>query len=279
MPQARVQCAIAAFLDRETARIDALIAQKERLLALLGEKRQALVSHAVTKGLDPDAPMKESGNPHLGAIPAAWDVQSLKRVSPKLTVGVVVNPSTYFADEGIPFLHGVDIHEGWIDLTAVKYLSTESNEQLRKSKLRAGDIVAMRVGEPGISAVIPPSLEGCNCASLLIIRGAPTFDSDWLEGVLNSKWGKFQFKRLQNGAAQEQINVSDAVNLQVPVPPLQEQHAIAQKIRESRRIHLELASKLSRSRELLRERRQSLITTAVTGQLDPSVYMPQEARA
>jgi type I restriction enzyme S subunit len=95
LPPLEEQRGIAAFLDRETARIDALVAKKERLIELLQEKRTALITQAVTKGLDPNVPMKDSGVEWLGEIPAHWEVWRLKHVSGGLTVGVVVNPSQY----------------------------------------------------------------------------------------------------------------------------------------------------------------------------------------
>ena len=89
-----IQRAIADYLDRETVRIDALIAAKARLLALLAEKRRALITRAVTRGLDPHAPLRESGLPWLGAVPAHWEIKRLRHISPHITVGVVVNPSS-----------------------------------------------------------------------------------------------------------------------------------------------------------------------------------------
>ena len=106
------QTAIAAFVDRETAKIDRLVAEQERLIALLKEKRQAVVSHAVTKGLDPNAPMKDSGVEWLGAVPAHWNMKRLKRVSPQITVGIVVNPSRHvFQSRPLPRWHTNSVAE------------------------------------------------------------------------------------------------------------------------------------------------------------------------
>jgi type I restriction enzyme S subunit len=121
---------IARFLDRETAKLDTLIAKQERLIELLQDKRQAVISHAVTKGLDPKAPMKESGVEWLGEIPAHWRAKRLKFISPFITVGIVVNPSTYVADEGLPFIYGGDIAEGRIDAFGARRI----REGLNKSR-------------------------------------------------------------------------------------------------------------------------------------------------
>lgn len=224
LPPDDEQVAIAAFLDRETARIDELVAKKVRLIELLQEKRAALITRAVTKGLDPSVPMKDSGMEWFGDIPANWEVNRLKHISPRLTVGVVVNPSTYVEDEGtVPFIRGVDVSEGAIDTTKIQYMSEFSNKYLCKSTLRTGDLVAIRVGYPGVTAVVPPDLHGSNCASLLIIRSSSGFSSEFICYGMNSLLGKNQFKMLQDGAAQEQINVSDAVDLIFPLPLLEEQ--------------------------------------------------------
>ena len=146
LPAASEQRAIAAFLDRETAKIDGLVATKERLIELLQEKRTALITRAVTRGLDPNAPMKDSGIEWLGEIPAHWNLLQLKRISPEITVGVVVNPSTYVRTIGVPFLYGSDIHEGRIVADNARRIGKEDSTSLSKSCLRAGDLVCVRVG-------------------------------------------------------------------------------------------------------------------------------------
>src|SRR5688572_7182789 len=123
LPPFPEQRAIATFLDWETARIDALVTKKDRLIELLQERRSAHIAHAVTKGLDPTVPMKHSGVEWLGEIPAHWEVRRLRHLSPSLGVGVVVNPSNYVADEGLPFLYGSDISEGQIHVATARRIS------------------------------------------------------------------------------------------------------------------------------------------------------------
>ncbi len=108
-PSFREQTAIAAFLDRETAKIDALVAEQERLIALLKEKRQAVISHAVTKGLNPDAPMKPSGIEWLGDVPAHWEVRHISSVSTKITNGYVGPTRDILVDEGVRYLQSLHI--------------------------------------------------------------------------------------------------------------------------------------------------------------------------
>ncbi|NIC42306.1 hypothetical protein [Aquabacterium sp. A08] len=254
-------------IDRETTRIDALITKKTRFIELLREKRQALITHAVTKGLDPNVKMKDSGVEWLGEVPEHWELVPLKYISPSLTVGIVVNPSDYVSDVGLPFLYGGDISEGIISSETARRISLEDSQRNAKTRLMAGDLVTVRVGAPGVTAVVPPECEGGNCASVMLIRRGG-FDSDWLCYVMNSRVVRYQVEVVQYGAAQEQFNISHAVDFMVPVPPRQEQSEIAAKLnQEGQRVDA-LLVKTERSIELLKERRSALITAAVTGQID-----------
>jgi type I restriction enzyme S subunit len=164
----------------------------------------------------------------VGAIPEDWDVRPLKRISPSQSVGLVVNPSTYFDDAGdVPILVGSNIRENSIVWESARRISEESNHLLTSSRLVQGDLVTVRVGEPGVTAVIPPELDGCNCASVMIVRQHFSFDSHWLCYVMNSRMGRSQVQHVQYGTAQKQFNISDAINFSYPVPPLAEQNAIA----------------------------------------------------
>jgi len=270
------QRAIAAFLDRETARIDALVAKKKRLIELLQEKRSALITRAVTKGLPstgsgqatPNVPMKDSGVEWLGEIPAHWEVKRLRHISPSLGVGVVVNPSQYVADEGLPFLYGSDISEGRVDVEQSRRISPEDSKRLPSSQLRPGDLVMVRVGAPGVTAVVPRELAGANCASLLVIRRNPSSASSWLCYALNSRYVRSQVEVVQYGAAQEQFNVSHAVDFMVAVPPPAEQRKIATFLdREIARIDA-LIAKVRDAIARLKELRTALISAAVTGKID-----------
>lgn len=268
MPPMREQRAIAAFLDPETARIDALVEKKERLIELLREQRSALITRAVTKGLDPTVPMKDSGVMWLGEIPEHWEIRRLRELTPGLGVGVVVQPSQYVSDDGLPFLYGRDIQEGKILAEQARRISREDSQRLPKSQLHLDDLVMVRVGAPGVTAAITSELEGANCASLIIIRRHSSFLSNWLCYLLNSRLIRFQVDLVQYGAAQEQFNVGHAVNFLVPTPPMCEQRAITQFLdRETARID-ELVAKVREAIDRLKEYRIALISAAVTGKID-----------
>jgi type I restriction enzyme S subunit len=225
-PPGEEQVAIATFLDHETAKIDALTAEQQRLIELLQEKRQAVISHVVTKGLNPDVPMKDSGVEWLGEVPEHWTLNRLKHLSPNLTVGIVVNPSEYVSDEGLPFVYGGDIREGVIDWENSRRIAPALSDKQPKTRLQSGDLLMVRVGAPGITAVVPAQCEGGNCASVMLIRQG-SFSSQWLCYALNTRIVRFQVEVVQYGAAQEQFNISHAVNFWLPVPPRQEQDRIA----------------------------------------------------
>lgn len=266
LPPMDEQRAITAFLDRETGKIDALIAEQEKLIALLKEKRQSLISHAVTKGLDPNAQMKDSGIEWLGKVPAHWMMKRLKHISPFITVGIVVNPSNYVADEGLPFIYGGDISEGSIASETARRISTQDSQRSAKTKLQAGDVLTVRVGAPGVTAVAGAECEGGNCASVMLIRRGD-YDSRWLCFAMNSRMVRYQVEIVQYGAAQEQFNIGHAINFCFATPSKAEQTAIADVLADD----LEQIDKLTLEAEhaiaLLKERRAALISAAVTGKI------------
>lgn len=259
---------IVLFLDHETAKLDTLIAKQDRLIELLQEKKQAVISHAATKGLDPKAPMKESGVEWLGTVPAHWDVRRLKWISPHITVGIVVEPSKYYVDDGVPALRSLNVRPGALVGEDLVYISAGANELLAKSRLRSGDLVAVRSGQPGTTAVVPDEFDGCNCIDLIIVRRSEAASSDFLCWYLNSDTALRQFAEGSGGAIQQHFNIGTATNLIVPVPPLPEQKAIDTQLKlQTARIEA-LILKARQSIDLMREHRSALISAAVTGKID-----------
>ena len=256
------QRAIADYLDTETARIDALIAKKKALSQGVNERLRAKVS----RSLGGDQPWRADALP---ALPEEWEWIAARHIFPRVTVGVVVNPSHYFTEVGVPFIHGTDIRVGGIDQGSLKYLSDEdSRGPLAKSRLQAGDVIAMRVGEPGRAAVVTPELEGANCASVIIFKRSDLLDPWLVAEFMNSSPGRAQVEMAQYGAAQGVLNVSDALAIRFPVPPLGVQRALREQLGEARKGARTLIEKLSAQIALLEEHRQALITAAVSGELE-----------
>lgn len=271
LPPTKVQQRIAAFLDRRTAAIDALIAKKERQVELLQEKQQAFITQAMTKGLDHKVPTKNSGIEWMGHIPRHWGVKRLRHISPRIGVGVVVSPSQYVSVAGVPFLYGADVGEGFLRAQDARRISPGDSRRLAVSQLHAGDLVTIRVGATrGWTAVIPPEFEGANCASIMITRRHSSFCSDWLCLAMNSRLGMAQIEAIEYGAAQPQFNISHATEFWFPVPPFEEQRAIASTLLSFQGDDRKQQALVGASIERLREYRQALITAAVTGKLDVS---------
>jgi type I restriction enzyme S subunit len=279
VPPLDEQTQIAKFLDYETAKIDALIAKQQQLIALLQEKRQAVISHAVTKGLNPAAPLRDSGVEWLGQVPAHWEVRKLKHISDKLQGRLVVQPHLYVADEGVPIVFGYNIKNGKIDETDVSKISFSADMRHPHAKAKAGDVYTVRLGDPGATAVVPKSLDGCHFASIMWIHQHPRFVSEWLSHCMNSDILQRQINSVNYGAAQTQFNISDAVNFVLPFPPLAEQHAIAEFLDRRLAANAHQVERAEEMKALLQERRTALIAAAVTGKIDVRGWQPPPAAA
>ncbi|MFF3895655.1 restriction endonuclease subunit S [Streptomyces sp. NPDC001812] len=267
LPPLEEQRRIANFLDSETTRIGKVRTVADRLQTVLQERRNVQRS-LILRGAGVSGP--RTSHPMLGDLPALWRTSPLKRLVPRIGVGVVVDPSSYFAEDGVPFLRGSNITEAGIDLTSVRFMSEANSKLLWRSRLNAGDVVVIRAGYPGRAAVVPKSLDGSNCASLLVIKQGTHLLPEYLEAYFNSPLGNAYVDSVRYGAAQEQINVSHVVDFVIPVPPLDEQAAIIAKLQSSERKANALTERLARQKVLLDERRQALITATVTGQFDVS---------
>jgi type I restriction enzyme S subunit len=261
------QRSIVSFLDRETAKIDALIEKKERLIDLLQEKRTALITQVVTKGLDPNVPIKNSGVEWLGQIPAHWKAKRLKQVVPQITVGIVVTPSKYYVDDGISCLRSLNIAKGRIENAELVFISQAANEFHRKSQIFNGDVVVVRTGKAGTAVVVSPEFDGANCIDLLIIRKSEKFDSRFLYYFINSGITSVQVEVNSVGAIQEHYNTGTLAELYVPCVPLKEQRTIVAFLdRETAKIDT-LVAKTHEAIDRLKEYRTALISAAVTGKI------------
>lgn len=197
----------------------------------------------------------------FGSMPFDWSVKTLKSISPRQSVGLVINPSHYFDPRGsVPMLVGSHVKESKIDASAANRITEASNRLLASSQIYEGDLVTVRVGEPGITAVVPVELHGCNCASMMIVRGSPDFDSRWLCFVMNSWLGRRQIERIQYGTAQKCFNISEASNIAYPVPPRPEQQAIATALSDADAYIESLEQLITKKRQIKQGVMQELLT-------------------
>lgn len=279
LPAHDEQTAIAAFIDRETAKIDALLAEQEKLIALLAEKRQATISYAVTKGLDPDAPMKGSSVVWLGEVPAHWDVVPLKWLLDNVKAGPFGSALTkdiyvssgyrvYGQEQVIP----ADFSRGDY------YISDETYGELQQYAVKPGDILISCVGTFGKIAIVPQGVEpGIINPRLIRLRAGALLDSEFLTVVLRSSIVFEQFAMVSRGGTMDTINIGTLNAITLALPPLHEQSEIlAFLAKEVAKLDV-LSSAADQAITLLKERRSALIAAAVTGKIDVRSAILQDA--
>ena len=263
-PPLEEQRALTQFLRHETTKIDTLVEEQKRLIELLKEKRQAVISHAVTKGLNPNAPMKDSGVEWLGDVPAHWVVKSIKWISPVLR-GASPRPiddQKYFDETG---------EYAWVriaDASASDGVLLETTQRL--SSLGSSLSVKLKPGELFVSiagTVGKPCIAGIKCC---IHDGFVYFPRLCIDP-------KFLFRLFEHGACyaglgkmgtQLNLNTDTIGSIRIGVPPADEMHELLRFIDAETRMFDELISKAESAMKLLQERRTALISAAVTGKID-----------
>ena len=271
VPSLQKQRAIADYLDRETAQIDALAAAKAWLLALLAEKRRALITRAVTRGLDPHAPLRASGVPWLGDVPEHWEVLPLKRiVETPVTDGPHETPD--FVDSGIPFVSVEAVWDGRVHFESMRgFITREAHERYsRKYRPCIGDVYVVKSGATtGKVAIVDFEDEFNVWSPLAAVRCSSTHAQSWFVFyALSSDYFQEQIRVSWSQGTQPNIAMDVIENLYVTLPPILEQSAIvAHLAAETARLDA-LAAAAARSLALLKERRAALIAAAVTGRVD-----------
>jgi type I restriction enzyme S subunit len=270
-PPPEEQRAIAAFLDRETAKIDALVAEQERLIALLKEKRQAVISHAVTKGLNPAAPMKDSGVEWLGQIPAHWEVKRLKHVANVQTGVAKGKDNGYVATITVPYLRVANVQDGYIDLTDVAEMQIPTHD-LPRYRLRAGDVLMNEGGDfdkLGRGAVWDGGIDPCIHQNHVFAVRPIQVTPDWLNLVTSSASAQNYFvSRSKQSTNLASISSTNLMDLPLAVPPPDEAAQIILSVAERLDQIDKLIGSAEQSSHLLQERRAALISAAVTGKID-----------
>ncbi len=271
-PELLEQRAIAVFLDRETARIDALVAKKERLIELLQEKRTALINRAVTKGLDPDVPMKDSGVEWLGAIPVHWEVVRLKQAS--RVQGGFAFSSDSFQNDGVPIIRMNNIRRGALDFENV--VRIPEHECKDEFALNEDDIIyglSGSIGSTGSLGNFAVVRKGDTPAQLnqRVARFRPVIDritDGFLVGALQTTVFYEQVLSYTTGTAQFNVSTNEIGNVRLALPSIEEQHAIAAFLdRETAKIDA-LVAKVREAIDCHKELRTALISAAVTGKID-----------
>ncbi|MCZ8010446.1 MAG: restriction endonuclease subunit S [Pseudomonadota bacterium] len=280
LPPTGEQEMIGAFLDHEIDKLDALVAEQERLIALLKEKRQAVISHAVTKGLNPDAPIKDSGVEWLGAVPAHWSVIPLKFLA-SIRTGIAKGKehgSIPVVD--LPYLRVANVQDGHLDLSEIMTMPVPVSD-VPRYLLQAGDVLMNEGGDfdkLGRGAVWNGEIERCVTQNHVFAVRPTLVSSEWLAAYSGSAAAQFYFmSRSKQSTNLASISSTNIMELPVVMPPESEQATILNYLKAARRAFDELGDNARLAVELLRGRREALITAAVTGQIDVRGLAPAEA--
>ena len=213
------QQVIADYLDETCSKIDEIIAEAKASIDEYKELKQSVIFEAVTKGLDKNVEMKDSGNLAIGKIPKHWVKARVKNVATRITVGVVVTPANYFDDAGtVAFLRGINVKEYVINSEPMMYITEETNKELSKTIVHTNDLVIVRDGAIGVTAVVPEKYDGANVVSMIIVSLGSEYNHDYLCYVLNSYVGKIQFNLTKIGSALSHTSVSSVSNIEIPKP-------------------------------------------------------------
>ena len=271
---------IVTFLDRETAKIDALVEEQRRLIELLKEKRQAVISQAVTKGLNPIVPTKDSGVEWLGEVPAHWDVKRVKAASTFLTSGPR-GWSDHVSDDGALFVQSGDLTEALgIDFENAKRVVVADDAEAKRTQLKAGDVLVCITGaKTGKVAVCDQMHEPAFINQhICLIRPAAGLRPTYLGAFLHSAAGQRYFELAQYGLKQG-LSLENVKQAAVPVPPRTEQDRIVDHVNRLATELGNLTAAADMSIALLHERRSALISAAVTGKIDVRGLVPQPEAA
>ncbi|MCK0713920.1 restriction endonuclease subunit S [Chromohalobacter sarecensis] len=276
VPPQSEQAIISHFLNHETARIDALVEEQQRLIELLKEKRQAVISHAVTKGLDANVPMKDSGVQWLGEVPEHWEVIKLGLIASEKCDGPFGSAlkSEHYTDHGVRVIRLQNIKSGRYNDSDSAYIDEGYyNRSIAKSDVASGDVLIAGLGDErnivGRACVAPfgiePAMVKADCFRFRLIQdtASPEFVAEQLSSGAEADAGV-----MASGSTRSRIPLSTMSTRKVALPPMKEQVEICKHLRDVKNAFDLLSREASLAIKLLEERRSALISAAVTGKID-----------
>jgi len=257
-------------LNNKTTQIDALIDKKKQLLQRLAEKRQAIITQVVTKGLDPSTPMKDSGIDWLGQTPAHWKIKPLRRLKTYLTSGSR-DWAEFYSEEGDTFLRMTNVTNAGIEIdpSSLRRVNLDGVSEGTRTSTKRGDILITITAELGSVAIVRNEYEGSYINQHLALFRCDTSQAD-PEFLVNFLWSdvtKTQFVLSGQGGTKQGLGFDQVNDVIVALPPMEEQQEIARVIKYHRTDLDGAESKITKSLEGLKEYRSALITAAVTGQI------------
>lgn len=268
LPPADEQVAIVKYLAHAQARIDRAILAKRKMIALLGEQQQVVINQAVTRGLDPTVPMKDSGIPWLGQIPAHWSVEPFLRCIVERADYRGATPEK--VDHGVFLVTAKNVRKGWIDYDASREFVREGDfdQIMRRGLARSGDLLLTM--EAPLGNVAEVDREGIALAQRLVrfrpnrSKLQPTFAVQ----AMNSAYFQDQFAVRATGSTAQGMKASKLPELLIALPPIQEQEYISAAVGRASVSALTARGRLGREIDLIREFRTRLTADVVTGQVD-----------
>ena len=270
VPSIKEQNAIVSYLDTATAKIDAAIAQQQKMIDLLDERKQIIINRAVTKGLNPNAKMKDSGVEWIGEIPEKWEVCALKHYclltngdrGPNYPSGEDIK------DSGVLFATADNIHGLRIEVKdGTKYITKEKYNTLRGAKMRKGDIVFCLRGAGFGNCAINDLFDEGTIASSLVNITPLNIDCEFMNYVLHSAYIRMQEIFSSNGSCADNVSAQDLGDYLIVVPPKDDQKKIVNAITSTILPIDRLIKNTNNQITLLQERKQIIINEVVTGKV------------
>lgn len=270
IPTITQQNKIVDYLDNEIAKIDALIEKKTQLIAILEEKKKAVINRAVTKGLDPNVSMKYSGIQWLGDIPEHWKVVKLKYF---IDINYGLSQPPEYLDSGTPLIRATNVFRGKISEKDMVYIDAEQLDSNKKITLKKGDIIIVRSGAyTADSAIITEEYENSIAGFDMVIRAKNSLFNKYLSYVLLSDYMlNKQLVPMRVRAAQPHLNAEEVGSTALVLPPLEEQASIVKHLEMFIQHNEESINLVNFSTELLKEKRIAIIAAAVNGELNANL--------
>lgn len=279
MPSLNEQTAIANFLDHETAKIDTLIAKQQELIKLLKEKRQAVISHAVTKGLNPNFPMRDSGLEWLGEVPTHWVVAQLKFNTLEMQTGPFGSQlhAEDYVEDGIPIVNPAHMIDGEIVPDSRVTVDQKTWERLNRHQLNIGEIIFARRGDLGRCAIVTEEQKGWLCGTgSLKAKMNKRLVPEYSYLLMTSNGVIAELSLESKGSTMENLNTETLGRVRLPVPPVHEQIEILAYVNDVSSKFKKLIANATAAIRLMQERRTALISAAVTGKIDVRDWQPAQ---
>ncbi len=276
IPPLKEQTQIALYLDHQTSIIDHLIEKKQKLIELLKEKRQAVINESVTKGLDPNVKMKDSGIEWLGEMPEKWEKVLIRHLNKKVGSGVTPKGGAeVYTDEGVIFIRSQNVHFDGLRLDDVVKIEFSTHEKMSGSKVKFDDVLLNITGASiGRCCIVKLNDEMNVNQHVCIIRPNEKITSEYLNLVLQSNIGQTQIKLGTTGGNREGLTFEAIKDFFIILPPISEQNEISNKLNTIIKSYEDLEYKNSLLISKLKEYRQSIISEAVTGKIDVRAWEP-----